>query len=66
MDRRPFSEAFFAHENRRKVEAIYGFDHANARISYEQGIQLPEPPNILLWLRFSYIFPSYHDADMCV
>jgi hypothetical protein len=27
---------------------------------------LPEPPNILLWLRFSYIFPSYHDADMCV
>ena len=24
---------------------------------------MPEPPNILLWLRFSDIFLSYHDAD---
>jgi hypothetical protein len=52
MDRMPFSEAFFAHENRWKVEAIYVFDHADALISYVQGIKVSEHPNI--WLGFDF------------
>ena len=54
---------FFAHENRRKVEAIYVFDRDNARIAYEQGVEVSEPPNIRLWLRFSEIFQSCYDVD---
>ena len=31
---------FFAHKNRRKVEAIFLFDRVNAQIAYKQGCQV--------------------------
>ena len=53
----------FRHEKERIIEAIYVFDRTNTQITYEQGLDVPEPPNIRLWLRFSEIFLSSCDVD---
>ena len=53
----------FRHEKDRIIEAIYVFDRTNTQITYEQGLDVPEPPNIRLWLWFSEIFLSSCDVD---
>ena len=51
---------FFLHEKDRKVDAIYVFDCAEARVSHAQSKKVSEPPNVRLWLQFLDIFQALY------
>jgi len=57
------TEAFSCTKIEEKWTQFFLFDRAHAQINKSQGINLLEPPNVRLWLRFLDVYVKDFDID---